>query len=136
MTRIMDKLDTLSSDVKDISERAIRVEDTVKRHDEFTFPEIQKAIEEIKSTAKRDAKIVEDLCRVVSRSDGRMKTMENDIIKSSEASKMFNDMATTWKMGKWVIGGTVSLILFVISVKSIIYGSIKEGLQAIKNLIF
>lgn len=136
MTRIMDKLDKLSDDVKDISERAIRVEDTVKRHDEFNFPKMDSAIEEIRLNAKRDAKIVEDLCRVVSRSDGRMNTMEADILANSKANKMFSDMATTWKVGKWAIGTTVSFILFLISVKSIIHGGIKDGLNAINNLLF
>lgn len=136
MTRIMDRLDTLGTDVKDISERAVRVEDTVKRHDEYTFPQIQKAIEELQATSKRDAKIVEDLCKIVSRSDGRMKTMENDIIANSTANKMFNDMATTWKVGKWVIGSTVSFIVFLLAIKSIIYGGVREGANAIRNLIF
>lgn len=135
MSKLLDGQDKINDKLTIISERIVRVEDTVKRHDEFNFPKMEQAIEEIRSTAKRDAKIVEDLCRVVSRSDGRMHTMEADIQASTAANKVFNDMAATWKIGKWIIYTGVSVLLFVIAVKNIIAGGISDGLDSIKNLL-
>lgn len=135
LTKLLDGQDKINEKLTVISERIVRVEDTVKRHDEYNFPKMEVSIEEIRVNAKRDAKIVEDLCRVVSRSDGRMSTMEDDIKASSAANKVFRDIATVGKIGKVIIVSLLSILFSVIAIKNIVSGNITEGLSKLKDLL-
>jgi len=131
MSRVLDKLDILDTKVTAVSDRTVRVEDAIKRQDDYAIPEMQKAISEL----QQNKKIIDDLCKVVSRSDGRMNTMEADIIINSKANKMIEEITTGWKAGKWIISIVVSVLLFIVAIKNIISGGIVDGLKAIKNLL-
>lgn len=58
------------------------------------------------------------------------------IADNSDASKIIKELTTTWKVGKAFVQFVIGLLLFTIAIKTIINGGIKEGLLAIKNLIF
>jgi predicted secreted protein len=54
---------------------------------------------------------------------------------NSKASKIINEITTTWKIGKTVVSFVISFLLLLVAIKSIINGGIKDGLNAIRNLI-
>lgn len=65
--------------------------------------------------------------------NAELKTM---IADNSDASKMIREINTTWKVGKAFIQFVIGLLLFGVAIKTIIHGGIKDGLLALKNLIF
>lgn len=55
---------------------------------------------------------------------------------NADATKLIREITTSWKVGKTVVGFVVSGLVFLVAIKTIIYGGVKEGLLAIKDLIF
>lgn len=122
MTRIMDSLDNLGKDVRTISERTIRVEDTVKRHDETTFPEMKtELIKQSNSLYRMESKQNEDMAKFVAEKEEiykRLSPLEADLRKRVEASK---DTNSRWRNIFW---GGVEKVIYVIIGGTVMYWQI------------
>ena len=88
-------------------------------------------------------KSVEPLFKTVSDNSGGIKELwkQNkelkEMIKANEGgNKLIQEITTSWKVGKAVVQFVIGLLLFLVAIKSIIHGSIKDGLAQLKNLIF
>ncbi len=58
------------------------------------------------------------------------------IADNADGTKLIREITTSWKVGKAVVGFVITSLLFLVAVKTIITGGVREGLLAIKNLIF
>lgn len=88
-------------------------------------------------------KSVKPLFKAVSDNSGEILKLSQSVQEirkisedNSKAGKLIDEITTSWKVGKAVVGFVVSVLLFFVAIKTIIYGGFKEGLLAIKNLIF
>jgi hypothetical protein len=97
-----------------------------------------------KSREERQAfeKSVEPLFVTVSDNSGGIEELwkqnvelKKMIADNADGTKLIREITTSWKVGKAVVGFVISCLLFLVAVKTIINGGIKEGLLAIKNLI-
>lgn len=55
---------------------------------------------------------------------------------NAKATKLIDEITTTWKVGKAVVSFVIGLLLFIVAIKTIIHGGLKDGLLQLKNLIF
>lgn len=114
---------------------------TKREHDAFRAENKQQHetvmafLAEIKREATLNNKVVGDLCKVVSDNSGAITVLQAQNEANSKATKIINEISTTWKWTRWVVSTVIGFMLFLISVKSIIYGGVKEGLEAIKDII-
>lgn len=98
---------------------------------------LDRLIEDIKlSRNERHAfeKSVEPLFQAVSDNSGDIKKLQLSVEEARKASAFINDVLTTWKVTRAVVYFVVSMMLFIIAIKSTIHGGVKDGLNAIKNL--
>lgn len=88
MARIMDGLDTINKELKTAGERMVRVEDTVKRHDEVTFPEMKKELEKQSNALYRmESKQNDDISHFTAERESiiaRIKPLEDDLKKRTD----------------------------------------------------
>lgn len=62
--------------------------------------------------------------------------LKSMIADNADASKLIKEINTTWKVGKAVVSFVIGILIFIVSLKAIFQGNMKEGLLQIKNLIF
>ncbi len=91
--------------------------------------ELKQQNTEIKQTATLNNKVVSDLCRVVSNNSG-------DITELQTAHRLIKDITTVWTAGKWFVYFIIGTSALIVAIKTIITVGIKDGMEALKNLIF
>lgn len=86
---------------------------------------------------------VKPLFKAVSDNSGEILKLSKSVeeirimsVDNAKAGKLIDEITTSWKVGKAVVGFVISGLLIIVAIRSIIQGGIKEGLLAIKNLIF
>lgn len=111
---VHDKLDQLLEDIR------------VSREERHTFENSVRPL--FKAVSDNSGEILK-----LSKSVEEIRTMSLD---NAKAGKLIDEITTSWKVGKAVVGFVVSGLLIIVAIKSIIQGGVKEGLNAIKNIIF
>jgi len=95
MARIMDGLDTINKELKTAGERMVRVEDTVKRHDEVTFPDMKKELEKQSNALYRmESKQNDDIAHFTAEKEAiimRIKPLEDDYLERQKVQKEKKD---------------------------------------------
>lgn len=100
---------------------------------------LDRLIEDIKvSREERHAfeKSVEPLFKAVSDNSGNITLLKKAFEESKQSTKFIQEIVTTWKWGKIIIGMVISLLVAIIAIKKILSGSVAEGLSKLKELIF
>jgi hypothetical protein len=122
---------------------------TKREHDAFRAENKQQHetvmayLQKIENAATLNNKVVADLCDIVSKNSGGITQLwqantelKKQMEANSKATKIIDEIGTTWKIGTIFVKSVIGFILFLIALKTTIYGSIREGLEALKNLIF
>ena len=122
MTRIMDGIDTINTKLGEVSGRMMRVEDTVKRHDEVTFPDIKRELKEQSGALKRmESKQNEDMAKFIDEKEliyndlnSRLMVVEGDYKSRTEVT---NDIKKkVWDFSwEWLKIGLVAFITWIIT---------------------
>ena len=121
-SRIMDGIDNINKELKTAGERMVRVEDTVKRHDEVTFPDLQKSIEQGNQAIIRiESKQNEDMVKFVAEKnklyndiDDRLKPLEAEHKARTEIKKDIKKKV--WEsVWDWLKLGIVALVTWIIT---------------------
>ena len=55
---------------------------------------------------------------------------------NSKATHLIDEITTTWKVGKIVVGVVVSILVVVVAIKTMIFGKVEESLAILKHFIF
>jgi len=122
MSCVLDGIDNINKELKAVSERIVRVEDTVKRHDEVTFPDMKRAIELGNNAVSRvESKQNEDMVAFVAEKN-KVYTEFNERLKPLEAEQKARNAIKTdikkkvWEATwDWLKLGIVAFVTWVIT---------------------
>jgi len=114
-----------------------------KREQDFFIQEFKEMFTDLKGDIQRDReerkafeKSVAPIFRAVSDNSGEILLLKKSNDANYKATKIIEEISTTWKWGKIVITFVISTLLAIIAIKKIITGGVHDGLQALKNIIF
>ena len=119
-----------------------REHDAFRAENKHQHETVMATLEEIKKAANLNNTVVEKLCRVVSDNSGGITQLwqANAELKvqneaNSKATKLIDEISTTWKWGKIVVTSVITVLLAIIAIKKIITGGVHDGLAALKDII-
>lgn len=120
MTKLLEGQQITNDKLTQISERIVRVEETVKKHDETTFPSMQKELDKQSNALYRmESKQNADITYFTGEKEAvieRLKPLEDDLKKRQDAVK---STETEMKKIKWnMIEKGIYLLLGVIASQS------------------
>jgi hypothetical protein len=120
-----------------------REQDLFRAENKQQHETVMAYLQKIEQAATLNNKVVENLCDIVSKNSGGItqlwdanKELKKQMEANSKATKIIDEIGTTWKWGKIVITSVITVLLAIIAIKKIITGGVHDGLQALKNIIF
>jgi len=113
-----------------------REQDEFRRENREQYENIMNVLKERKVYDDKQAKIIADLCRIVSHSSGQITALWKAHEENKKATELIKDITAVWKAGKWFVYLIIGLSALIVAVKTIITVGFNEGLLKLKHLFY